>query len=293
VAGLSTLAAQFGVNVGKEDPTHSPDFYTELLKSRDVLTSIAQAQYKVRTASGEVRGSALEVLDLGKAQGVSRLEAALKRLKGMIFASINRQTRVVHVDVKTPNADFSEQIANRLLLELDEFNSRLRQSRASAEEKFLREREEESKRAQVAAEERLVSFLQRNRDYQSSPSLVYQYAVLDREARQRSEVTSSLVQAAAQARIEAARNTPVLAVLDRPNHPPRPDGRGLLLSLVLGATSGIAVGIVMALLKDALTNREPSDDVHEFARLRAEALSDLRNPLQMITGRKTATEPIT
>ena len=40
------------------------------------------------------------------------------------------------------------------------------------------------------------------------------------------EVVSTLAQGRAQARIEAARNTPVITILDAPNDPARPDPRG-------------------------------------------------------------------
>ncbi|MDB5072715.1 MAG: lipopolysaccharide biosynthesis protein [Candidatus Eremiobacteraeota bacterium] len=258
LAGLSTLAAQFGVNVAKDDPTHSPDFYAEVLRSREVLTALAQHPYAVQTEAGTIRGPLAAVLRLKASSGDQAVEDAIKVLRRTIFVNITRQTGIVNVAVQTPYPDLSQQIAANLLVELDEFNTRIRQTRASAEEKFLQEREDEARAAREVAEERLVQFTQANRAY-TAPALAYQYSRLTREAAYRSEVVSTLTQGHAQARIEAARNTPVITVLDRPNRALNPDGRGLTVSLLLALILGFIVGIVLALVRDASARNDASE----------------------------------
>src|SRR5436305_11329780 len=73
LAGLSNIASQLGVSVGKEDPTESPDFYAEVVKSRDLLTTLALDQYKVNMP-GHVRSGALaDVLDIKRDTPALRL----------------------------------------------------------------------------------------------------------------------------------------------------------------------------------------------------------------------------
>jgi uncharacterized protein involved in exopolysaccharide biosynthesis len=259
LAGLSTLAAQFGVNVAKDDPTHSPDFYAEVLRSREVLTALARHPYEVKTEDGMRRGPLSTVLRLKSPSEQEGVENAIKMLRRIIFVNITRQTGILNVAIQSPYPELSEQLAASLLTELDAFNTRIRKTRASAEEKFLQEREDEARAARETAEERLVQFTQANRTY-SAPALAYQYSRLTREAAYRSEVVSTLTQGHAQARIEAARSTPVITVLDPPNRALHPDGRGLTLSLLLALMLGFLGGTVLALLRDgAKRGRAPRD----------------------------------
>lgn len=282
LAGLSNLAAQLGVNVGKEDPTQSPDFYAEVIKSRDLLSTLAESEYTMPAATGPKKITLADALDLEPAPADRRLDETLKRLRKMIFVNVTRQTGIMHVNVTTPNPDLSRQLAERLMVTLDEFNTRLRQTQAGAEERFLELREEEARRAHTLAEERVVDFLISNRNYESSPSLAHEYSRLRQDASYRAEVVTTLTKARAQARIEAARNTPVITVLDRPNRALRPDGRGVLRAGVLAVILGCVVGITIAVITDAFRGRGDSEQGREFATLRAEALDDLRHPLRAL-----------
>lgn len=287
LSGLSNLATQLGVSVGKEDPTESPDFYAEVLKSRDLLTTLAKDHYDASMPEGKVSGTIADVLRIRKPTEALRLEAALKQLGQMIFVKITRQTGIVHVTVKTPSADLSQQLNVRLLAALDDFNSRLRQRQASAEEKFLDERERDAQAAYQAAEARVVDFLQSNRNYGSSPTLAHEYSRLTREAGDQLDVVTSLSKARSQARIEAARNTPVITVLDNPNVPLRRDGRGLVRAVLLAVLLGGLIGIVLAFIANSFSDVEEGEDIRQFAQLRAEALQDLRHPLRALLPRRT------
>lgn len=288
LAGLSNLAAQLGVSVGKEDPTQSPDFYAEVIKSRGLLTTLAAGPYP-RGGVGGRTGSLADVLEIEAGLPEQRLEAAIKRLQRMIFVNVTRQTGIMHVNVTSPRPELSREIAERLLRILDDFNTTLRQNQAGAEEKFLEEREQEARAAQVVAEERVVAFLRNNREYVGSPTLAHQYSRLNQEALYRADVVATLTKARAQARIEAARNTPVITVLDRPHRPLRPDGRGLLRAGVLALVLGALLGIVLAFIANALRDKEDDEQSRQFSQLRMEALHDLRHPFRALLPRRSPT----
>jgi uncharacterized protein involved in exopolysaccharide biosynthesis len=286
LAGISSFAAQFGVNVGKEDQTQSPDFYAEVIRSRDLLNALAVREYTVRTTGGEVTAPLPDLLEVEGDTPEQRMEKTIRELRGMIFTRITRATRVIHLSVSTPYPDLSQQLAEGLLAQLDEFNSHIRQSRASAEERFLEEREQEARQAHTVAEQRLVSFLQRNMNYSSSAALSHEYGRLSRESMHRAEVVSSLAQARTQARIEAARNTPVITVIDTPSRAVRPDSRGLLRTGILAMAAGLLIGLVLALAADAFRRQDDEDETNQFLRLQAEARADLRRPWRVLLPRR-------
>ncbi|MDB4916471.1 MAG: lipopolysaccharide biosynthesis protein [Gemmatimonadetes bacterium] len=281
LAGLSNLAAQLGVNVGKEDPTQSPDFYAEVIKSHDLLATLAASQFTVQMPDGPARGILADVLKLEPALPAVRLEDALKHLQRMIFVNVTRQTGIMHVQVTTPSADLSQQLSERLLKTLDEFNTRLRKNQASAEEKFLEEREQEARASHDAAEERVVDFLRRNGSYKA-PALEYEYSRLRQEAMYRADVVATLTKGRAQARIEAARNTPVITVLDQPSRAIRPDGRGLVRAGLLAIVLGAMVGVTLAFMANAMRQKDEDEQKRQFDTLRAQALADLRHPLRAL-----------
>ena len=274
------------VFVGKDDPTQSPDFYAEVIKSRDLLTTLAKSSYTIKGATPRT-GPLADLLELEPAPPEQRMDNALKRLQRMIFVNVTRQTGIMHLNVTSPDPDLSREISERLLRVLDDFNTTLRQNQAGAEEKFLEQREDEARGAQGVAENRVVEFLRSNREYARAPTLAHEFQRLNQEALYRADVVTTLTKARAQARIEAARNTPVITVLDRPNRPLRPDGRGLLRAGLLALVLGSILGIVLAFLANAL--RDEKDDVQsrQFLRLRAEALHDLRHPLRALMPRRT------
>ena len=180
LAGLSNLAAQLGVNVGKDDPTQSPDFYAEVIKSRDLLTTLAKSSYTIKGATPRT-GPLADLLELEPAPPEQRMDNALKRLQRMIFVNVTRQTGIMHVNVTSPDPDLSREISERLLRVLDDFNTTLRQNQAGAEEKFLEQREDEARGAQAVAENRVVEFLRSNREYARAPTLAHEFSASTRK----------------------------------------------------------------------------------------------------------------
>src|SRR2546428_650042 len=92
------------------------------------------------------------------------------------------------------------------------FNLERRQSRAAQEKRFVETRRTEARDELQVAEDRLKSFLERNRDYRNSPQLVFDQERLAREVALRQQLLTSLSQAYEQARIDEVRDTPVITV---------------------------------------------------------------------------------
>lgn len=281
VSRFAGVAAQFGIAIPQAESGESPQFYADLLRSHDILRKTVESQYRLQAGKQEnpaPGGSLIDLYGIERGEHVERLAAAIRRLDADLNASTRRETGVVDLAVTTPWASVSEQVAERLLELVNEFNLETRRSQASAEREFIEGRQHEAKTELEAAEDSLQQFLERNRRYNNSPDLLFEYERLQRRVNLRQQVYTSISQSYEQARIDEVRNTPVITVVEPPQQPIKPDGRGLLVKGMLGLLSGGMVGIFWAFGREFMRGareREP-DDYAEFRKLCREIVESLR-----------------
>ena len=257
VSELASLASQFGVSVGGGEDGESPEFYAELLRSREILTAVAGRQFPMD-------GGELPLVDLLEIEADSealRLARAVKWLEeDALSVSTGRETGTVTVEVQTRWPQVSRAVADGLLAEIARFNLETRQSQAAAERAFIEERVALAERELRAAEEALQGFLQNNRVIGEFSQAKSEFDRLQREVLLRQQVYTTLVQSYEQARISEVRDTPVLTILQPPFLPPEPDGRGLVLSLALGVVLGGMAGVVLAFVVEVFKRPPPGGD---------------------------------
>jgi len=252
---LLALASQFGVNVGGTTQEASPAFYAELIVSREILHRVASVPYAVDGGPPVPLADLFEVEE--ETEGL-RLEKTIDRLReGAMSVSTGRETGIVTIEVETEWPELSRAIAQRLLDEIARFNLETRQSQATAERAFIEARVNKAEAELRSAESALEAFLQRNRQWEQSPVLMFEHDRLNQAVLLRQQVFTTLVQSFEQARISEVRDTPVITVLQSPFIPPGPDERRLILSLALGIVLGGMFGVVMAFVVDAF--RRPAD----------------------------------
>ena len=250
---FSGLAATFGVPVPASDAGSSPAFYVTLLKSRDVLRRTVQTPYLIRVGGDTIRRT---LVDFYKAEGATpaaRRDAAAERLLEDLMVSTGRETGIVKLEVTTVDPALSQQVSQRMIGLVSEFNMLRRQSNAGSERRFVEGRSAEAKRALEAAEGRLQGFLQRNREYRNAPQLVFEYDRLQRDVQMQQQIYSSLAQALEQSRIDEVRNTPVITLIEPPDLPAKPDGRFALVKGILGLLVGLGLGALFAAWRQLLT----------------------------------------
>jgi len=160
-------------------------------------------------------------------------------------------------------------LVERLVRGVNQFNLETRKSQATAERQFVEGRAEEAGRALREVEDRLQTFLQRNRAIGGSPELGFERDRLQREVALRQQVYTTLLQTREEARIREVRDMPVITELEDPRLPLISESRGTAIKLILGALAGGFLGIVIAFLADAMVaaRRAPSEEAREFFQL--------------------------
>jgi uncharacterized protein involved in exopolysaccharide biosynthesis len=249
-SGLSGLAEQFGVNLPRGDPSSSPGFYQEVLRSRELLRAVAVAPLPAEWGCD----STIRVVESLRAPGKTpedRIARAVIDLRRLIVISAEPRSGLVKARVKTTDVCRSSAIAAALLSELHRFNTDRRQTRAGAERRFAEARLVEAREALRSAEASLEQFMSRNRVVAGDPQLTFRQTRLTREVSLHQSVVMALTNAHEQARLEEARDTPKVTVLQPPYRPERPERRGLLLAIVLGGAAGLAFGVLFVLIRFA------------------------------------------
>jgi uncharacterized protein involved in exopolysaccharide biosynthesis len=278
--GLRDVAARFGVNIGGGDASQSPQLYTDLLETKGLLWPVAQKQYSIRTDSGVVSGDLIRIFRIRNPRPIVVKVKVIERLQGAIKATMTPKTGVIKVAVTTGYPDLSLQIAQNLLDQVNIYNLSNRQQQAASERAFI-EKELAEKGAELRASEgSLESFLERNRQYRTSPELMLEYGRIQREVDRRNATYSGLLTARETARIEEVRDLPVINVIEAPEMPIGPNPRGGVKKTAIGLLVGFMIGCLLAFAGDRMArNREAqTDDFLEFTELRREALGDLTHP---------------
>lgn len=286
LARFNGVAAQLGLALpGSGSSAQSPDFYADLVRSREILRALAEMRF---SASGDSAG-AVPLPELLKVEAPTpelTMDETIRRLGRMIAAGVDNKTSVITVSVTAPYPGLTRQLAARLLATVNDFNLASRQAVASAERRFIEDRLTAVQRELRESENELQAFLASNRQF-SSPQLQLRQQRLQQEVDLRRALFTSLAQSYEQSRIEEVRNTPALQIIEHPEVPVRPDSRRIVIKAMLGVLLGITLGLLTALLQEAFRRarlRSPEEFAH-LAQLRRSAVDDLRRPLRLFTRR--------
>jgi uncharacterized protein involved in exopolysaccharide biosynthesis len=245
-SALASIASQFGFSVPFSDATRSPSFYSALLLSKNVVANVLQRTYRTSAGDGAKSMTLVEYLRGRGENADQRRHSASAKLLRRVSVGVDQKAGMVRLEVQLRDPLVSRDVAQAFIAEVDSFNLRSRQSQASSERRFTEGRVAEARAEARQADDELQAFLQRNRDFRTSPQLTFTYDRLVNNVNLRQQIYTSVAQAYEQARIEEVRDTPVITVVEAPMLPARPDprpfGRALTGGLLLGCLAGWLLG---------------------------------------------------
>jgi uncharacterized protein involved in exopolysaccharide biosynthesis len=280
ISGVIGVAQQFGLSVPRSSggAERSSEFYRDLLQSREILDKMIEQDVEMATDGGLTNVDVAEYFGIEGKTAAEQMALTRRHLIGSVISvTIARVTRVITMGIRTDDPEFSAAIANRLLDLITEFDVGTRQSQASAERRFAQERLGQLQEEIMIAEDSLKAFLVDNRQFLNSPQLTFEHDHLQRQVSMRQELVTAMAQAYEQARVDEVRNLPIITVIDQPEPPALPDGRGrrrkVLLGLILGAVAGLCLAFVREFGERART--EESRDYREFRGTLRDVQADL------------------
>lgn len=252
--GLGSLASQFGLGA-PPDPSQSPQFYTELIASRELRTRLLESRFPdPRTALSRDSVRLIELLRIKNKDRERKLELGLKALASTIRTEFDDETNLVKLSADAEWRHLAAAIANRTLDLVSTFNREQRTSRARSNRSFL-----ESRVAQIhsdlrATEARQRDFYEQNRSWRASPALVLQEQQIQREVDWTADLYLSLQQQLENARLEEVNDAALITVVDSAIPPRKAQwpryGMLVFSTLSLGLILGVMLAGSAAVLAD-------------------------------------------
>jgi uncharacterized protein involved in exopolysaccharide biosynthesis len=258
-SAIAGLAGQLGIPIGT-DPTESPRFYGDVLRSRELLERILLSRYPDPRGAGDST-TLLRILRVDGDNPADSLARGVKRLDELISVRVDAQTNIVRVSVDARNADVASTVANRLVEYLNEFNTHKRQSQGRERRRFSEQRVAAADSELRRAEEAVKTFYERNRGWQQAPELVFEEARLRRRLTVGQEIYLTLKREYETARIDEVNDTPVITVIDTAVVPqersqPRP-ALWVTVALLVGSMVSISWALGAAYVERVRGSAEP------------------------------------
>lgn len=262
LASLAGLAGQLGMGTGAGG-TLSPDFISDVLKSREVLTATLKSEFQDPLSRNQ--RPLLDIMGIEGKSETARVSEGVRRMERLVKTQVDHSTGIVTLMVKSRDPELAASIANRMRDILNSFNLERRQSQSREQARFTRERLAHAQAELQQAEAAQLRFLQANREYSGSPILEFEQGRLRRAVDLRQEVYISLAKSYEEARIAEVRDTPVITTIDSAVAPDRRSSPRPLLNGVIGFLLGgvLALGLILLLEQRGRTGRTSGPDPAE------------------------------
>lgn len=263
---ISGLLSQFGGSLGG-DPSESPNFYLELIYSRELLTRLLESKFPdPRTENPRDSARLVDLLRLRSKDPARRLELGVKALTKSVKGGLDPKTNLVWFSTDAEYPALSSQLANRMIALVSSFNRETRVSRAKSKRVFLERRLDSAKTELRNAEESLRFFYEQNRGMLIAPALKFEEQRLKRDVEVQSDLFLNLQGQLEVARIDEINDAALITVIDTAVTPRKAQwpryGAATMTGLALGLLLGILVAGSAAVLEDWRSrNRE---DWEEF-----------------------------
>lgn len=266
-SNLAVLANQFGLG-GSRVNSNSPEFYAYLVESREVLRSAVMTPLPVSGGSRPV--SLVSYFGSRNTVQHTAVAGAVDQLKRKLHVTWNRATGVVTFDVSLADSSLARATVDTILSDVDSFSLARRQSQSRADREFVAGRMSEAQAALRGAEDRLADFARRNRGIANAPELQAEQARLQRDVMLRQQLYENLVQSYDAASIEEARNSPTIAVVERPGGFVAAKSRNVLLRTTAAVFILLIVAVPLAFVREGIerARRTQLPEYLEFRQLR-------------------------
>jgi len=243
--------AELGLGSLMQASENSSALYPKVLTSRLLSERILSNRFEFSFKGDPKSLTLFEYID------AANIDLALRELNEIVAVNLDRRTGHITLAVTTKYPELSSSIVKDYLRLLDDYNINYRQSKARENEKFISKRENEASSDLIIAENNIEEFQNINRNYMSAtdPELQKELARLQREVTVKETIYLTLVKKHELAKLEAAKDVPIVQVLDNGATPlikSSPRRSMYLLAALLGS---LLVSIFLSLWFDLSVKR--------------------------------------
>jgi uncharacterized protein involved in exopolysaccharide biosynthesis len=240
LSALRGAAAQFGVGMGGASANVSP-LFPQMLSSSELIGKILSREYPLQDGKSiDLR----QYLKIKQSDPEKTLRVAVRRIRQALRSTYDMKSGVTTISASFRDPQLAAAVANASVEELDRFLKELKTSQAGEKARFIAQRLDEVHTQLQRGEDALKTFREQNRQVIGSPLLMLEEARLTRTVTMNEQVFITLKVQLETARIDAARDVPEVAVIEKATAPfPRSNRRRILMGATL--LFGFA-GIVVA-----------------------------------------------
>ena len=247
-AQLPGGAAALGVTLAAaQDFAQSIVFYSDLVRARTILVSVAAKEYETVDSKGVKRPLA-DILGLKAKSPRAAAMLAGEELLSQVSSSIYSRSGTVGIAVQAKDPLLAQQIATNILDELDQYAKVRRQAQAVEERKFIDGLVSDARVRLAQAEQAASNFMRDNREYQGAPQLRIQNDRIQREVQMRQQIYTALMQSLEQAKIEEVRDPAAITIVESADLPPDPQRKTFFRKSLLGLAVGFLAGVILAFI---------------------------------------------
>ena len=244
--GLGGLAGILGMG-STLDPSESPNFYIQLIESRELLTRLLNSRFHdPRSASQRDSVPLLDLLRIRKKEPRRRLELGIKQMSKDISGKFEPKTNLVSIDVDAEWSDLSAAIANRTIELVTAFNKEQRTSRARTKRVFLEGRVNLARSELQSVEAKHRAFYDQNRLWRSSPELMFEEKQLQRDEDQAADLYLSLQRQFESALLDEVNDAALITVVDSAVPPQKAQWPRYWILLASTLMAGLILGFLVA-----------------------------------------------
>jgi len=254
---ISALAALAGFSLGSDNSDDASAYMEDIIKSKDFLSQFTDKNWLIadisKTADTLTPITLEEFWEIEIDSSISNKEQYLQEViigKMLKYKYIkyeqDKKTGIISLITQFEDPKLSYDFNVAMFEELN--NTLLHKMRFKAAEnrKFIEERFEEIKNDLKKSEEILLRFQQQNRSW-NDPSIKLQESRLTRDVTINQEVALQLQKQYELAKIEEARDMPLLDVIESPRRALGPFKPRPKIVLAIGFVGGIVLGLLFAL----------------------------------------------
>ncbi len=267
LAGLAGLAGMADLGGSLSGGTQMPpDFYTDLLQSRELREDLLKTRFPVNGDSSRTE-RLLDQLDITGRTEALRLDKGVRYLKRRTSISVALKSSIIDVHVTLPRPELAAAVARRMIELLNAFNLNRLQFQSRQQRIYSEHAMQDAERELRKAEQDQAAFAERNRSILNSPALQVESARLQRAVETKQTVYTTLSRSYEEARIAEAKDVPTLTVIDQAEPPARRSHPRPWLIVLIGVGCGLLLGFLVVTAWEA--GRRARVTISRAARARA------------------------